>query len=110
MYVLLSAIQDEEYIRKSEDCFNESLLVLNSDGWKEEKRIPETGDVVHSKLIKKNHKIFRITATVDIPPQILFDELSQNIENVPKWNPTLIECRLLKVWLSLLKCELICSL
>ena len=86
-------------MRKGEDCFNESLLVLNSDGWKEEKRIPETGDVVHSKLIKKSHKIFRITATVDIPPQILFDELSQNIENVPKWNPTLIECRLLKVWL-----------
>jgi len=52
---------------------------------------------VHSKFLRKNHKIFRITATIEIPPQLLYDELNHNIENVPKWNPTLLECRTLKV-------------
>jgi hypothetical protein len=32
-----------------------------------------------------------------MPPHMLYEELHNNIENVPTWNPTLIECRSLKV-------------
>ena len=32
-----------------------------------------------------------------MPPHLLYEELHNNIENVPTWNPTLIECRSLKV-------------
>lgn len=105
-------------MRKAEESFSEALTTIKSaDGWKVEKQTPE-GDVVHSKYIRRNHKIFRITvsfhtfshlktqdnfsifsikATVDIPPKLLYDELDRNIEHVPTWNPTLIECRVLKV-------------
>jgi len=89
-------LKDEDYIRKGIECFEEAWATLNSDGWKEEKRTAE-GDVVHSKFIRRTHKIFRITANVDMPPQLLYEELHNNIENVPTWNPTLIECRSLKV-------------
>jgi len=87
---------EDELIRKAEESFKESLTVINSDGWKEEKKSPE-GDVVHSKFIRRTHKIFRITATVDIPAKLLYDELNRNIEHLPSWNPTLLECRTLKV-------------
>lgn len=106
--------------RKAQESFDEAWNIINSDGWKVEKQTPE-GDVVHSKYIRRNHKIFRITVselacpelrnlitepshlslfnqgTVEIPPKLLFEELDQNIEHVPSWNPTLLECRTLKV-------------
>ena len=108
--------QDEELVRKAEETFNDAWTTIKSDGWKVEKQIPE-GDIVHSKFLRKNNKIFRITvkiinsfkffrldfskfffqATIEIPPKLLYDELNRNIENVPKWNPTLLECRTLKV-------------
>ncbi|KAI9564628.1 hypothetical protein GHT06_008369 [Daphnia sinensis] len=90
-----SSVEDDELARKALESFEEALSTINSDGWKIEKQTPE-GDVVHSKFIRRNHKIFRITGTVDIPPKLLFDELDRNIENVPSWNPTLLECRTLK--------------
>lgn len=30
---------------------------------------------------------------VDLPPKLLLEELYYQIESVPKWNPTLVECR-----------------
>ena len=54
--------QDEELARKAEETFNEAWETVNSDGWKVEKQIPE-GDIVHSKFVRKNHKIFRITVS-----------------------------------------------
>jgi len=86
---------DDELIQKAEEAFKDAVDVANSDGWKVEKQTAE-GDVVHSKFIRRNHKIFRITGTVDIPPKVLFDVLKNNIENVPSWNPTLLQCRILK--------------
>lgn len=86
---------DDELIRKAEEAFKEALNVVKSDGWKIEKQTAE-GDIVHTKLIRRTHKIFRITATVDIPPKLLYEELRDNIENVPSWNPTLLQCRTLK--------------
>ena len=55
--------QDEELARKAEETFNEAWETVNSDGWKVEKQIPE-GDIVHSKFVRKNHKIFRITVSI----------------------------------------------
>lgn len=44
-----------------------------------------------------NPYFFIQQGTVDIPPKVLYDELDRNIEHVPTWNPTLLECRTLKV-------------
>jgi len=87
---------DDELLAKAEEAYKESLSCIRADGWKLEKQSAE-GDLIHSKFIRRNHKIFRITATVDIPPQLLYEELRDNIENVPSWNPTLQQCRILKV-------------
>ena len=64
VYVSLSLIthQDEELARKADECFKEAYDTIRSDGWKVEKQTPE-GDVVHSKYIRRNHKIFRITVS-----------------------------------------------
>jgi len=87
---------DELLVHKAETCFNEAWKTLNSDGWKEEKRSPE-GDVVHSKFIGRTHKIFKVTGTVEMPPQLLYEELNKYSEKMPSWNPTVTECRMLKI-------------
>ena len=56
------SLKDEELTRKAEECFDEAWNIINSDGWKVEKQTPE-GDIVHSKYIRRNHKIFRITVS-----------------------------------------------
>ena len=55
-------LQDDELIQKAEEAFKDAVDVANSDGWKVEKQTAE-GDVVHSKFIRRNHKIFRITVS-----------------------------------------------
>lgn len=55
-------LQDDELARKALESFEEALSTINSDGWKVEKQTPE-GDVVHSKFVRRNHKIFRITVS-----------------------------------------------
>ena len=34
---------------------------------------------------------------VDIPPKQLLNELFYNLTDLPKWNPTLLECRALQI-------------
>lgn len=58
----------------------------------------------------RNHWAWRVTfplfqATVDLPPKLLYNELDGNIEHVPTWNPTLIECRTLKVYTTELRSD-----
>ena len=48
--------------RKAFEAYEEAMSTVNSDGWKVEKQTPE-GDVVHSKFIRRNHKIFRLTVS-----------------------------------------------
>lgn len=58
---LFVCFKDEELARKAEESFDEAWGIINSsDGWKIEKQTPE-GDIVHSKYVRRNHKIFRIT-------------------------------------------------
>ena len=54
--------KDEELARKAFEAYEEAMSTVNSDGWKVEKQTPE-GDVVHSKFIRRNHKVFRLTVS-----------------------------------------------
>ena len=36
-------------------------------------------------------------SVVDLPPRLLLEELFYRVENVPKWNPTLVESYTIQV-------------
>jgi hypothetical protein len=38
-----------------------------------------------------------LQGTVDFPPDQLLSELFNNVENIPKWNPSILEARTVQV-------------
>ena len=79
--------QDEELVRKAEETFNDAWTTIKSDGWKVEKQIPE-GDIVHSKFLRKNHKIFRITVKIINSFKFFRFDFSKFFFSGYNWNST----------------------
>lgn len=91
----ISQLSESEYRKLGEEALQTAWRVLNSPGWKLEKSL-DNGDTVHSKHISRGKKIFKLDGIVDIPPKLLLEELFYQIESVPSWNPTLVECKLVQ--------------
>ncbi|CAB3380027.1 Hypothetical predicted protein [Cloeon dipterum] len=82
---------------EARESFNAAWSVLNStSGWKREKDTTE-GDLVESKGVAKQRKIFRLKGQIEIPPKLLLEELYYKVEDMPAWNPTIIQSRRLQV-------------
>ncbi|XP_054738818.1 steroidogenic acute regulatory protein-like [Anastrepha obliqua] len=85
--------QDEEYHQMALDCVRRAYELFESSDWKVEK-VTNKGDTIRSTQRDKLGKIYRLTARIKYPPKALMDELFYKIENVPKWNPTLLESKI----------------
>jgi len=87
--------QEKEYKKMAEEVLGKSWNSLNNEeGWKLEKRL-ENGDMVQVKTINKK-KVFRLTGYVDISPCMLLEELFYKVEQVPTWNNTLTESKIIQ--------------
>lgn len=100
--------------------------MLECNEWKIEKIVALTGDRIQSIQRKKFGKIYRLTVhnifyfslkkkfhqnlficnflwiliikgQMNLPAKILMERLYYGIENMPSWNPTLMESKILKV-------------
>ena len=67
---------------------------LNSQDWKIEKKL-DNGDMVQVKTVK-GKKLFKLTGYVRMAPRQLLEELFYKIEEVPGWNPTLTDSRIIQ--------------
>ena len=67
---------------------------LNSQDWKMEKKL-DNGDMVQVKTVK-GKKLFKLTGYVRMAPRQLLEELFYKIEEVPGWNPTLTDSRIIQ--------------
>ncbi|XP_004537533.1 steroidogenic acute regulatory protein-like [Ceratitis capitata] len=85
--------QDEEYHQMALNCVRVAYDLFESPEWKVEK-VTNKGDTIRSTQRDKMGKIYRLTASIKYPPKELLDELFYKIENVPKWNPTLLESKI----------------
>jgi StAR-related lipid transfer protein 3 len=75
--------------------------LLESSVWKVEK-VTASNDIIYT-TVKSIGKVYKLKAIVNYSPKKLLYELFYKIENVPKWNPTLLELRVIKVrFLSLI--------
>lgn len=88
--------QDDEFLTKSVENVLSSYELLVSSDWKLEKTT-ECGDKIFYLQRKPYGKIYRITAEINYPAKELFDSLIAGVEDMPKWNPTIIESRILRV-------------
>ena len=69
--------------------------LLETAAWKVEKKTPNN-DVIYT-TDKNIGKIYKLRGKVNYPPKKLLMELFYNIEDFTKWNPTLLESRVVKV-------------
>jgi len=86
--------QEKEYKKMGEEMLAAAWGTLNSPDWKLEKQL-DNGDRVQVKQVN-GKKVFKLTGYVDISPRQLLEELFYKIEQVPAWNPTLTDCRLIQ--------------
>lgn len=117
-----AALADEDvlYLRQGEEALNEALEIVESkDGWKLEMAEvtdstfsrcavrPNTlsqylmnsvspqmnGDVIYSKVLRGNRKVFRLEAELDASPEELHHILFDRVEEMHEWNPNIRRIR-----------------
>jgi len=86
--------QEREYKKMGEQLLETAWDTLNSQDWKIEKKL-DNGDMVQVKTVK-GKKLFKLTGYVRMAPRQLLEELFYKIEEVPGWNPTLTDSRIIQ--------------
>ncbi|XP_056325018.1 steroidogenic acute regulatory protein, mitochondrial [Danio aesculapii] len=93
-----SAADEDEvfYQKQGETALNEALqIVENRDGWKLE-TAETNGDVIYSKVLTGNRKVFRLEADLDATADELHDILFFRVEEMHEWNPSIRRITVLK--------------
>lgn len=88
--------ENEMYKRKGFDDVQATLELMQCIDWKLEKIVTSTGDRIQSIQRKKIGKIYRLTAQINLSASELFRRLYNGMEDVPSWNPTVLEARVLR--------------
>lgn len=68
--------------------------LLESTAWKVEK-VTASKDIIYT-TDKSFGKVYKLKAKVDYSPKKLLTELFYNIENIPEWNSTILESRIIR--------------
>ncbi|XP_035918555.1 steroidogenic acute regulatory protein-like isoform X2 [Anopheles stephensi] len=87
--------QDDEFKRMGTECVRRAYTVLESDSWKIEK-VTSKGDTIQSCHLDKLGKVYKLTAKIHYPARKLLEVLFYKIEDVPKWNPTLVQSKIIR--------------
>ncbi|XP_058829453.1 steroidogenic acute regulatory protein-like [Topomyia yanbarensis] len=87
--------QDEEFKKMGTECVRKAYDLLESTDWKLEK-VTSKGDTIQSCTQDKLGKIYRLTGKIHYPARKLLQELYYKIEDVPNWNPTLLESKIIR--------------
>ncbi|XP_055609890.1 steroidogenic acute regulatory protein-like [Uranotaenia lowii] len=87
--------QDEEFKKMGIECVRKAYALLESTNWKLEK-VTSKGDTIQSCQQDKVGKIYKLTAKINFPAKRLLQELYYKIEEVPNWNPTLLESKIIR--------------
>jgi hypothetical protein len=69
--------------------------LLETENWKVEK-ITASNDTIYTQ-VRSIGKVYKLSARVNYPAKDLLKDLYFNIDDVPKWNPTLLESRVIRV-------------
>uniref|UniRef100_A0A182UXB8 START domain-containing protein n=1 Tax=Anopheles merus TaxID=30066 RepID=A0A182UXB8_ANOME len=95
VWINRSVRKDDEFKKMGTECVRKAYMLLESDGWKIEK-VTAKGDTIQSCQQEKIGKIYKLTAKIHYPARKLLQELFYKIEDVPKWNPTLLESKIIR--------------
>ncbi|GAB0093355.1 Steroidogenic acute regulatory protein-like [Sergentomyia squamirostris] len=88
------ADKDEEYKRMALESVKRAYDLVESEDWDVEK-VTQSSDTIQSIKRDRLGKIYKLTGRVNSNARKLVEDLFVNIEEMPKWNPTLLESRII---------------
>ncbi|NXV81604.1 STAR protein, partial [Atlantisia rogersi] len=87
---------DLPYITQGEAALQQALSILQQPtGWQAE-TAPDAGTSVSSTALHGLGKVFRLEVVLAVPVARLHQELFERIEQMPQWNPTLSQVKVLQ--------------
>uniref|UniRef100_A0A1B6E1N1 START domain-containing protein n=1 Tax=Clastoptera arizonana TaxID=38151 RepID=A0A1B6E1N1_9HEMI len=93
---MLTSEEITNYTRLGKKKLNEALKILDSGVWTFVRRTTD-GDSIFIRRLPDGHNVFRLTGVINIPVDQLFYILHNGLEDYPKWNPSFLECKVLKI-------------
>ncbi|XP_064644062.1 stAR-related lipid transfer protein 3-like isoform X1 [Lineus longissimus] len=88
--------QEQVYLQKAREALETVWdLYKHCDEWVFLAGNDEDGNV-YGKSDKKIGKIFKLTGYIDCDPLSMYEEMCYRLDESPKWNPTVLECRSLR--------------
>ncbi|GAA6066526.1 steroidogenic acute regulatory protein, mitochondrial, partial [Tachysurus ichikawai] len=85
------------YQQQGRDALQKALnITLNSEGWKTEIITEDSGQVIYSKVLQGNQKVFRLEAELDASPEEIYEVLFVRVEEMSEWNPSITHIKVLK--------------
>ncbi|XP_044746213.1 steroidogenic acute regulatory protein-like isoform X2 [Coccinella septempunctata] len=92
---VLTRNEMSQYEIAARDLMEESKEMLRSERWTAER---ETDDIVaYSMCLPSGHTIFKISAIFNTSPRNMLTELYHEVENIPNWNPALLEAQRIQI-------------
>jgi len=94
----VGSIQVDKYISRANEAWDEAWAIFtDQSGWSTEggQSNPSTG-CVYSKKIKGHGKVFKLEAVMSATPVEVYDVLVNGVCDWPKWNPTILDCKMLQ--------------
>ncbi|XP_063290773.1 steroidogenic acute regulatory protein, mitochondrial-like [Pelobates fuscus] len=84
------------YVNQAEETLNKAISMLHQqEGWHAEVHLGN-GDWILSKTFPKVGKVFRAEATIDSPPDLIYTQLFENLEQMNQWNPNISKVEILQ--------------
>ncbi|CAF3691678.1 unnamed protein product [Rotaria sp. Silwood1] len=89
---------NDDYEKQADKTIDEIWKIFKDDNsWLEEAKSHNGLDIVVSKIFPKWGKIFRLTSTITGSHSNIVEMLFEHQEDIPKWSPTVNDCRILEV-------------
>ncbi|XP_056386733.1 steroidogenic acute regulatory protein, mitochondrial-like isoform X2 [Hyla sarda] len=87
--------QELFYFTQAEDTLHKAMCMLQQDGWQAETH-KENGDWILSKTFPRIGKVFRAEAVIDSPPEQIYSQLFEKLEQMDHWNPSISKVQILQ--------------
>ncbi|XP_053495698.1 steroidogenic acute regulatory protein, mitochondrial [Ictalurus furcatus] len=87
---------DLSYQQQGHEALQEALdITRNAEGWRTE-ITQDSGEVIYSKVVQGNHKVFRLETELDASPDEIYELLFVKVEEMNEWNPNIAHIKVLK--------------
>ncbi|XP_073430983.1 steroidogenic acute regulatory protein, mitochondrial-like [Dendrobates tinctorius] len=86
--------QELFYCSQAEDTLHQAMCMLQQDGWQAE--TCQNGDWILSKTFPRTGKVFRAEAIIDSPPERIYSQLFEQLEQMDQWNPSISKVQILQ--------------